>query len=99
MAPVVTDFIYRQSVGLKIPLCSASYHDIKKLFYGRKTNLGFESELDKVGVIESVEYSVHNHSVFNEVFIFEFKGNYDVLLTWVLDRLHQSIQQIFNEIP
>jgi len=38
-----------------------------------KTNLVFEYELYKNGVIESVEYSVHNHSVSNEDFIFEFK--------------------------
>ena len=42
-----------------------------------KTNLVFEYELYKNGVIESVEYSVHNHSVSNEDFIFEFKGKYD----------------------
>jgi len=36
--------------------------------------------------------------VSNEDFISEFKGNYDVLLTWALESLHQSIQQIFNEI-
>jgi hypothetical protein len=75
-----TLYVYRQSLGLKTPLCSASYLDIKKQFYGRKTNLGLEFELDKDGVIESVEYCVHNHLLSNEVFIFEFKGNYDVFI-------------------
>ena len=52
--------VYRQSVGLKVPLCSASSHNIKKQFYDRKTNLGHESELNKDSVIGTVEYTVHN---------------------------------------
>ena len=67
MASVGTHCIYRQSVGLKIPLCSASYHDIKTQFYDRKTNIGLESELDKDGVTESVEYNAHNLLLSNEV--------------------------------
>jgi hypothetical protein len=70
----------------------------QKAIYGRKTDIGLETELYKDGVIESVEYNVNNRLVSNEVFIFEFTGKYEVLSTRVLERLYQSIQQIFNEI-
>jgi hypothetical protein len=45
-----------------------------------RKNLGLESELDKDGVIESIEYNVHNRLLANEVFILEFKGNYDIFI-------------------
>lgn len=52
----------------------------KTILWQKDKNLGLESELDKGGVIESIEYSVHNRLLANEVFIFEFKGNYDVCI-------------------